>query len=52
MVRQRSLDFGTERLATIWKQVPERCRKEALALWAQLIAAAVQRRSKQKGARS
>jgi len=39
-------------LATIWKQVPERCRKEALALWAQLIAAAAQRRSKQKGARS
>ena len=28
MARQRSLDFGTERLAAIWKQVPELCRKQ------------------------
>jgi hypothetical protein len=49
MARQRSLDFGTEPLAVIWKQVPERCRKQAVALWAQLIAAAAQRRPKGKG---
>ncbi len=48
MVRQRSLDFAGERLAAIWKQIPERCRKETLALWAQLIAAAVQHRSSRK----
>jgi hypothetical protein len=51
MVRQRSLDLGGERLAAIWKQVPERCRKEAVALWAQLIAACAQRRPNHKGAR-
>jgi hypothetical protein len=49
MARQRSLDFGGEQLAAIWRQVPERCRKQAVALWGQLIAAAAQRRSKGKG---
>jgi hypothetical protein len=49
MVRQRSLDFGGERLATIWKQIPERFRKEAVSLWAQLIAAAARRHSSRKG---
>ncbi len=48
MARQRTLDFGGERLAAIWKQVPERCQKQAVALWAQLIAAAAQRRPNQK----
>lgn len=52
MVRQRSLDFGGEHLAAIWKQVPERCRKQVVALWAQLIAAAAPRNSKRKGATS
>lgn len=50
MARQRSLDFGTERLAAIWKQVPEGCRKQTVALWARLIAAAAQRRPKRRGA--
>jgi hypothetical protein len=49
MARQRLLDFGGEQLAAIWKQVPERCRKQTVALWAQLITAAAQRRSKRKG---
>lgn len=48
MVRQRLLDLGGEQFAAIWKQIPERCRKEALALWAQLIAASAQRRSSAK----
>lgn len=54
MARQRSLDFDSARIAaiSIWKQVPEGCRKQAVALWGQLIAAAAQRRSKGKGARS
>jgi len=52
MARQRSLDFGTERLAAIWKQVPELCRKQTVALWARLIAAAAQRRSMSKGGKS
>lgn len=51
MARQRSLDFGIERLAATWRQVPERCRKQTVALWAQLIAAAAQRRPKQRGGR-
>lgn len=49
MVRQRSLDFSGEQLAAIWKQVPKRCRKQTVVLWARLIAAAAQRRSKRKG---
>ena len=44
MERQRSLDFGGERLAAIWKQLPERSRRAAVVLWAQLIAAVAQRR--------
>lgn len=50
MVRQRSLDFSGEQLAAIWKRLPERSRKEVVAAWAQLIAAAARRRRKQKGA--
>jgi hypothetical protein len=52
MVRQRSLDFRGERLAAIWKQLPERGRKEVVVLWAQRIAAAALRRPKRKGASS
>ena len=44
MEHQRSLDFGGERLAAIWKQLPERSRRAAVVLWAQLIAAVAQRR--------
>ena len=43
MARQRSLDFGGEQLAAIWKQLPERSRRAAVVLWAQLIAAVAQR---------
>lgn len=50
MVRQRSLDFSGEQLAAIWKRVPERARKEIVAAWAQLIAAAARRGAKRKGA--
>lgn len=52
MARQRSLDFGGERLAAIWKQVPQRCRQQVVTLWAQIIAAAAQRRSQRKGVTS
>ena len=49
MVRQRSLDFSGEQLAAIWQAVPVQCRKQTVALWARLIAAAAARRSKRKG---
>ena len=52
MVRQRTLDFSGEQLAAIWKRLPERCRKEAVTAWAQLIAAAARRRGKRRGAKS
>lgn len=48
MARQRTLDFGGEGLAAIWKRLPERCRQNAVAQWARLIAAAAQRRPNQK----
>jgi hypothetical protein len=43
MPRQRTLDFGGERLETVWRRVPERWRTDVLALYAQLIARAAQR---------
>lgn len=49
MVRQRSLDFSGEQLAAIWQALPSLCRKQSVALWARLIVATVQRRSKRKG---
>ena len=52
MARQRLLDLGGDRLAAMWKELPERCRKEAVALWAQLIAALAQAGSKRKGGKS
>lgn len=52
MKRQELLDFGGERVAAreIWRQLPPASRKEAVAHWARLIAAAVQRRSIRRGA--
>jgi hypothetical protein len=50
MARQQSLDFRGERLVAIWKLLPQQCRKEAVALWVQIIARAAQGQSKRKGA--
>jgi hypothetical protein len=50
MGRQQALDFRGERLVAIWKLLPHECRKEAAALWMQIIARAAQARSKRKGA--
>lgn len=50
MPRQISLDLRRERLGALWKRLPERCRREAVALWAQLIARAAQSNSTKKGA--
>jgi hypothetical protein len=48
MARQQSLDFRGERLVALWKLLPQQCRKEAVALWMQLIARAAQGQSKRK----
>jgi hypothetical protein len=53
MKHQVPLDFNGERLAVlvVWQQLPPVSRKEAVALWAHLIALAAQRRSNNKGGR-
>jgi hypothetical protein len=48
MPRQRTLDFAGEKLGALWKQLPERCRREAVATWARVIALAVQAPPKKK----
>jgi len=48
MPRQRTLDFGGEKLGALWKQFPERCRREAIAAWARVIALAAQANAKEK----
>ncbi len=48
MPRQRTLDFGGEKLGALWKQFPERCRREAIAVWARVIALAAQAHAKEK----
>ena len=50
MARQQSLDFRGDRLVALWKLLPQQYRKEAVALWTQLIARAAQQPSKRKGA--
>ena len=42
MAKQTSLDFRGEGLRALWKRLPERCRKETIALVAELIARAAQ----------
>jgi hypothetical protein len=49
MPTQTSLDLRGEGLRTLWKRLPERCRKEAVAIWTQLIARAAQSHSMKKG---
>jgi hypothetical protein len=52
MAKQTSLDFRGEGLrAFLWKRLPEHCRKEIIALVADLIARAAQSASNQKGAK-
>jgi hypothetical protein len=42
MPKQRALDLRSEGLFSLWRQLPEHCRKEAVAIWARLIARAAQ----------
>ena len=51
MPRQRTLNFDSEQVGALWKQLPEGCRKEAVAIWARVIALAVQASTLRKGAR-
>ncbi len=48
MPRQRLLDFGGEKLAALWRRFPERCRREAIAAWARVIALAARAPAKEK----
>lgn len=51
MQKQRSLDLRGDGLATLWKQLPEPCRREAVTVWARLVAAAarISPKAKKKG---
>jgi hypothetical protein len=49
MSKQRTLDFGGERLWAVWHHLSERSRKEAITVWARLIAAAAQGDQQGKG---
>ena len=42
MPKQRVLDLRGEGLFSLWKQLPERCRKDVIEVWARLIARAAQ----------
>ena len=48
MSKQRALDLRGDGLATLWKRLPEHCRREAVTVWARLLAAAAQIPSKKK----
>lgn len=49
MARQTVLDLRAERLRTVWQQLPDRCRAEAVAIWTQLIMRAARRKPGKKG---
>ena len=42
MPKQRALDLRAEGLWVLWGQLPEHCRKEAVVIFARLIAQATQ----------
>ena len=46
---QRRLPFGRDQQASVWRSIPERDRKELVALWARVIAAAARIPSQAKG---
>ena len=49
MPTQTALDLRGEGLRALWERLPEHCRKEAVALWTQLIARAAQNHPAKKG---
>ena len=48
MPKQRVLDLRGEGLFALWRQLPERCRKDVIAVWARLIARAAQQSTQSK----
>jgi hypothetical protein len=40
MPRQISLDLRNDQLRGLWSRLPDGCRRQAVAIWAQLIASA------------
>lgn len=42
MPKQRVLDLRGEGLLALWQQLPERCRRDVIEVWARLIARAAQ----------
>lgn len=45
MPRQMPLDLRGDGLRAVWCRLPERCRREAIAIWTQLVARAARDRS-------
>ena len=45
MPRQMPLDLRGDGLRALWSQLPERCRRDAVAIWTQLVARAARDRS-------
>jgi hypothetical protein len=45
MPRQILLDLRGDGLRALWSRLPERCRREAVAIWTQLVASAARDRS-------
>jgi hypothetical protein len=45
MPRQISLDLRGDGFGTLWRRLPERCRRDAVAIWTQLVARAARDRS-------
>lgn len=48
MPKQRVLDLRGEGLFALWKQLPERCRRDVVEVWARLISRAAQVSTKSK----
>jgi hypothetical protein len=45
MPKQISLDLRGDHLGALWRRLPERCRRDAVAIWMQLVARAARDRS-------
>ena len=48
MPKQSALDLRGEGLIALWSRLPERCRRDVVAVWARLIARAAQASTQSK----
>jgi hypothetical protein len=51
MPRQIPLDLRGDGLRALWGRLPERCRRDAVAIWTQLVARAARERSDMQGSK-